>query len=540
MNAFRNITVGRRLALGFGITGALLLAIAAGAWWVLSSLKQGVDVIVTENNRKSELAWHMRADLEEIARSVRNVIVTRDTAVQAKQKDVQTAARQRFDETYASLGKLLVADEERALYASIGQSRGVVLPLLDEAMDQALRGMKEVASETLIDKVQGPQTQWIDAMQAMIDLQAKRTAARVDAMGARHAAATAGLLGGMALAVALSIAMGLGITRSLVRELGGEPAYARDVARRIAGGHLGETIQRRGDDPTSLLAAMQEMQTALRAMVADIQHSAESVAVASAEIAQGNLDLSARTEQQASNLQRTSSSMTQLTETVRHNTASARQASGLAASASAVAGKGSDAVGQVVQRMAEIQSSSQRITEIIGVIDGIAFQTNILALNAAVEAARAGEQGRGFAVVAGEVRSLAQRSAEAAKEIKALISDSVERVDGGSRLVQEAGATMSDIVDQVRQVTTLMEEITHASVEQEAGIGDIGASVHDLDTSTQQNAALVEQNSAAAASLKSQAARLTETVAKFQLASASSAASEDGSPAAAEPALQPA
>jgi methyl-accepting chemotaxis protein len=520
MNWIRNITVGRRLALGFGVSGALLLAIAGGAWWVLATLKQGVDVIVDENNRKTELAWRMRADLEEVARSVRNVIVTRDSAVQAKQKEMQTEARKRFDQSYDALGKLLVADEERTLYASIGNSRGIVLPLLDEVMDQASRGMKEVASETLIDKVQGPQTQWIDAMQALIDLQARRTGARVEEMSARHAAASAGLLGGMALAIVVSVVMGVGITRTLVRQLGGEPRYARDVARRIAAGDLGETIQLRAGDQLSLLAAMQGMQSSLRAMVSDIQRSAEHVSMASAEIAQGNLDLSSRTEQQASNLQRTSSSMTELTETVRQNTASARQASDLAASASVVAGQGSVAVDQVVQRMSEIQASSQRITEIIGVIDGIAFQTNILALNAAVEAARAGEQGRGFAVVAGEVRSLAQRSAEAAKEIKALISDSVERVDGGSRLVVEAGATMKDIVDRVRQVSTLMSEITHASVEQEAGIGEIGASVHDLDTTTQQNAALVEQNSAAAASLKSQAARLTETVSKFELSAA--------------------
>ena len=257
MNWIRNITVGRRLALGFGVSGALLLAIAAGAWGVLSSLKQGVDVIVSENNKKTELAWRMRADLEEVARSVRNVIVTRDSAVQAAQKQAQTAARKRFDQSYDALGTLLVAEEERALYASIGKSRGIVLPLLDEAMDQASRGMKEVASETLIDKVQAPQTQWIDAMQALIDLQAQRTGARVEQMAASHAAASAGLLAGMALAIVVSVLMGVGITRTLVRQLGGEPRYARDVARRIAAGDLGESIRLRAGDQLSLLAAMQ-------------------------------------------------------------------------------------------------------------------------------------------------------------------------------------------------------------------------------------------------------------------------------------------
>lgn len=300
------------------------------------------------------------------------------------------------------------------------------------------------------------------------------------------------------------------------RKLGGEPAYAREVARRIASGDLGEPIRLSHDDGTSLLAAMHEMQS-LRKVVSDMQHSADAVSTASAEIAQGNQDLSSRTESQAGHLQRTSSAMTQLSETVRHNAAVSRQASGLAESASQVAAKGSQSVGEVVQRMAEIQSSSQRITEIIGVIDGIAFQTNILALNAAVEAARAGEQGRGFAVVAGEVRSLVQRSAEAAKEIKVLISDSVERVDGGHRLVAQAGATMAEIVQWVGEVSALMSEITAASAQQEAGIGEIAASVHDLDASTQQNAALVEENAAASESLRTQAHRLAETVARFRL-----------------------
>ncbi|MED5619335.1 methyl-accepting chemotaxis protein [Ideonella sp. BN130291] len=519
MDWFRRITVGQRLALGFGTSLALLLLMAGGAWWVLSSVKQGVDVIVGENNKKTDLAWRMRAELDGIAQSVRTLIVTRNTDVQNAQKDAQAASRKRFDDSYAALGKLIANDpEEKKLYATIGQMRTVVLPLFDESIEQAQRGMKETAAETLIDKVQKPQTEWFAAMQALIDLQTKRTADRVSGMNAGYAAAAVGLAGGALLAVALAAALGAAITRSLTRQLGGEPTYAREVARRIAAGDLGEQIRLRSHDNSSLLAAMHEMQQGLRSMVRDIQQSAESVATASQEIARGNLDLSSRTEQQASSLQETSASMTQLTGTVRQNTSSARQASELAASASEVAAQGGEAVNEVVRRMEEIQASSKRITEIIGVIDGIAFQTNILALNAAVEAARAGEQGRGFAVVAGEVRNLAQRSAQAAKEIKTLISDSVERVEGGSKLVSEAGSTMQDIVQRVRQVSTLVNEITHASVEQESGIGQIGTAVTDLDNMTQQNAALVEQSTAAAESLKSQAARLTDTVSQFRIA----------------------
>ncbi|WP_284616125.1 methyl-accepting chemotaxis protein [Aquabacterium humicola] len=517
MSWVRHLTVGRRLGLGFGLTSLLLLLVAGAAGWALHRTSQGVEVIVRQNNQKTDMAWRLRAELEESARSVRNLIVSRDTEVQAKQKEAQLKARQRFDAIYGQLQALLVDDEEKKLYKTIGELRGVVLPLFDEAIDQASRGMKEMASETLIDKVQKPQTQWIDAMQALIDLQSKRTAAGAESMQAGASAALFGLVGGGVFALLLSAGLGAGIGRSLVRQLGGEPAYARDVARRIAAGDLHVDIALRAGDEGSLLAAMREMQAGLRTLVVQIKQSADSVSVASGEIAHGNLDLSSRTEQQASNLQQTSASMAQLTDTVRTNTSAAREASQLASSAAQVAGDGGATVNEVVRRMEEIQASSRKITEIIGVIDAIAFQTNILALNAAVEAARAGEQGRGFAVVASEVRSLAQRSAQAAREIKTLISDSVERIDGGSKLVTQAGATMADIVARVKQVSTLVAEITQASAEQEAGIGQIGLAVNDLDTMTQQNAALVEQSSAAAESLKGQASRLTETVSQFQL-----------------------
>ncbi|RZL11614.1 MAG: HAMP domain-containing protein [Rubrivivax sp.] len=292
---------------------------------------------------------------------------------------------------------------------------------------------------------------------------------------------------------------------------------AQDVARRIAQGQLHNVIDIRGhDESAELLRALAEMQTALRHLVGEVRQTAESISTASGEIASGNMDLSSRTENTASSLQHAASSMEQLTGNVRHSAQAATQANQLAGQAAQAAQRGSSIVSEVVHNMGEIDGASRRITEIIGVIDGIAFQTNILALNAAVEAARAGEQGRGFAVVASEVRSLAQRSAQAAKEIKTLISASGEKVDSGTKLVHDAGAAMQEIMSSVQHVSDIINEITTSSTEQSTGIGQINQEVNQLDQMTQQNAALVEQSAAAAASLREQAQRLTQSISAFQ------------------------
>ncbi len=308
------------------------------------------------------------------------------------------------------------------------------------------------------------------------------------------------------------------ITRWLVQRLGGEPDYAVAIAGKIAGGDLTVAIDTRDGDRNSLLFAMKSMRDSLAGLVERVRAGTDTIASASQQIAAGNVDLSARTEQQAASLEETAASMEELTSTVKQNSASASEANQLALSASSVAQQGGAVVSQVVQTMGSINQSSRKIVDIIGVIDGIAFQTNILALNAAVEAARAGEQGRGFAVVATEVRNLAQRSAAAAKEIKELISDSVQQVENGSKLVEQAGATMEDVVDSVRRVTDIMSEISAAGEEQRAGIEQVNTAIAGMDAVTQQNAALVEEATAASQSMQDQAAALSELVSVFQLA----------------------
>ena len=342
-----------------------------------------------------------------------------------------------------------------------------------------------------------------------------------------------------AVVAAALVALVIVINRGILRTIGGDPAKAAEVANRIAQGDLTPNIDTAPGDRSSLLYAVRSMRDSLLSTIANIKTSADTIATASQEIASGNLDLSSRTEQQAGSIEETASAMEELTATVKQNADNARQANQLAESASEVAIQGGSVVGQVVQTMEGITDSSRKIAEIIGVIDGIAFQTNILALNAAVEAARAGEQGRGFAVVASEVRSLAQRSASAAKEIKSLIDDSVAKVDTGSKLVEQAGATMTEVVASVRRVTDIVGEISSASQEQSAGIAEVGRAITQMDEGTQQNAALVEQAAAAAQSLQDQAATLAGLVGRFQT-DGSQARTVAAAPAAVKPAARPA
>jgi methyl-accepting chemotaxis protein len=354
----------------------------------------------------------------------------------------------------------------------------------------------------------------LDATTAMAFASSKTAAEHATAVYAQSRLATLALV---AAALCVGAVLSVLITRRLLSQLGGEPAVAAQVAQAVAQGNLSTLIHVRVGDTTSLMARLQHMQTSLSEVVATVRQGSERVAQASDEIAQGNAELSDRTDQQASALQQTAASMDQLGGTVRQNADNARQADELAKTATTVAKQGGEVVSRVVQTMQGINESSRRIGDIIGVIDGIAFQTNILALNAAVEAARAGEQGRGFAVVASEVRSLAQRSADAAREIKSLIATSVQRVEDGSRLVDEAGQTMTAVVTSIGRVTALMSEISAASREQSTGVQQVSSAMTQMDSATQQNAALVQQSAAAAGSLRGQAQDLVNVVAAFKL-----------------------
>ncbi len=352
----------------------------------------------------------------------------------------------------------------------------------------------------------------------LVKTRGAKSKATLDASATIFASSTAmmaAMTGGL---IVLAFVASEWVVRRLAAQLGGEPGYAKTIAAGIAQGDLTQSISLGRRDQGSMVRALGEMQAGLATTLREISASAEAIAAASGEISTGNLDLSQRTEQQAAALEKTAASMEQLTSTVRQNAENARQASTLAENASAVAEAGGNVVGRVVATMGEIDESAKSIRDIIGVIEGIAFQTNILALNAAVEAARAGEDGRGFSVVAGEVRTLAQRSATAAKEIKALIGASVERVANGAALAQDAGRTMDDVVRAVKRVTDIMGEISAASGEQSAGIDEIGRAVTQMDAGTQQNAALVEQAAAAAHALDDQAQSLKTLVGRFRLA----------------------
>jgi methyl-accepting chemotaxis protein len=523
------ITIGKRLAIGFG---AVLMLMAVLAGLTIQRVGQ-IDDILTHindvNSVKQRYAINFRGSVHDRAIALRDVVLAGSADASRPHAELIRKLDDKYQQSAGPLDALFAArkdllPEEKQALATIKDVESRTQPLIAKVI--ALRQADNVPeAAALLDKQAAPAfVEWLASVNRLIDLEEKLN---------NDAAKEARALTGSFLAwmlVLLAVAVGAGavaawyISRNLLRQLGGQPDYAVAIAGAIAGGDLSVPIDTPADDKSSLLFAMKGMRDSLVTIVSQVRTGTMTIANASTEITAGNHDLSERSERQAGTLEETASSMEELTGTVRQNADNARQANALAESASSVAQRGGAVVAQVVQTMAAINQSSRQIAEIIGVIDGIAFQTNILALNAAVEAARAGEQGRGFAVVAGEVRNLAQRSASAAKEIKGLISDSVAKVDDGAKLVDEAGSTMEEIVTSVKRVTDIMAEISLASQEQSAGIEQVNRAIGQMDETTQQNATLVEQAGAAATALQEEAENLARLVSIFKLSGVDSAA----------------
>ncbi|MBQ0936879.1 methyl-accepting chemotaxis protein [Ideonella paludis] len=514
MQSLRKVSIGARLTVLIGILLSMMLVVAGTSLWRMSSLNQDMASLysgrVVPLTQLKVVADSYAVAIVDAAHKVRDGAMPSDKAIAAieqARKDINSAWT-----AYAQLPKegdeVALANAAAALIQTADKTTEEEIRLMKADDRVALAQFAATALYPAIDPVS-------DAVSKLVEFQLKD--AKLDFEHGQEVFTTAM----WRVSAMLLVAVLFGATAAVLvtRSITGPMAEAVDVARAVASGDLNVRVAAQGrDESAQMLQALSDMTRGLATVVGDVRHSADSIATGAAQIAAGNADLSQRTEEQAANLEQTAAAMEQLSSTVKHNADTAQQANQLAVSASEVAMRGGAVVDQVVSTMGEISASSKKIGEIIATIDGIAFQTNILALNAAVEAARAGEQGRGFAVVASEVRSLAQRSAEASKEIRTLISGSVEKVEAGSRLVGDAGTTMTEIVSHVRRVADLIGEISHASSEQTTGIGQVSDAVGQLDHVTQQNAALVEQSAAAAESLSHQAVKLQAAVQQFQLA----------------------
>jgi methyl-accepting chemotaxis protein len=519
---FLNLTIAKRLGLGFGLVSLFLLLVIALGLTSMRQIQDRMDEATKVNNVETRLAQTMDLTVTERALALRNLILLKEekeiqieVARIAEQEKKYAAAQQKLGEMFAKLEG--TSSEEKSLLEQIRTQSGLAAPFIQRAAALALEQKQDDAYKLLRYEFRPVQKRWWELLRTLIAVEEKQNSEASSMAEAAYSQARLVMLSIGSLALLTSLLAAVLITRSVTRQLGCEPDEAAAIAGQIASGNLAVPIHTRAGDTHSLLHAMQSMRDSLAQIVQQVHASTETIATAAGQIAMGNLDLSSRTEQQASTLEQTASSMEELTSTVRINTDHARQANGLAESASDVATKGGAVVAQVVDTMAAIDVSARKIVDIIAVIDGIAFQTNILALNAAVEAARAGEQGRGFAVVATEVRNLAQRSAAAAKEIKDLIGDSVDKVQAGNRLVEQAGSTMHEVVASVRRVTGIMSEMMSASQEQSAGIEQINIAVTQMDNVTQQNAALVEEAAAAAQAMQEQVNSLNEVVSVFRV-----------------------
>jgi methyl-accepting chemotaxis protein len=508
------LSIAQQFGLIVGVAVLALLGIIALSLLRVQALGQTVEQLANHQVERLQLAQRWRSNIAVNSTRVFAIVQSEGDDLQNYFKDVVAATTVDTSTVQKRYTELETSPEGLRIHEELGQARKPYLEARDKALALKKAGDLAQAKAVALSSYAPLMDKYNAAADKMVAYQARRSAEQAAEAAAmirayRLTVLAAGVAG-LALLGLLAWVVVSGIRRSL--------ASASEAVHSIGEGDLSRDIRVEGrGEVAEMLRSMQRMQSSLVRIVGAVRQSSDSIATGSAEIANGNADLSQRTEEQAANLEQTAASMEELTSTVRNNADTARQAAALANAASAAAVQGGSVVSQVVATMQDISTASNKITDIIGVIDGIAFQTNILALNAAVEAARAGEQGRGFAVVAAEVRTLAQRSANAAKEIKGLISNSAEKVEAGTRLVGEAGQSMEGIVAQVRKVNDLIEEISHATGEQTTGISQVGDAVNQLDQVTQQNAALVEQSAAAAESLKHQAAQLAEVVSVFKL-----------------------
>ncbi|WP_269466979.1 methyl-accepting chemotaxis protein [Acidovorax carolinensis] len=506
------LRIAHKLWLAVVLIVVMLIAVVGFSGYRSAKVQAQADAVAKEMEARVSSAIRWAGLTETNAARTQALIVSSDPAVELEFKDVISATSAQISEVQKSLEAMSLAEQDRAQMAKIAAARKTMVDLRAQARQLKADGQAEQAVALVKQAYNPAVTAYLQTLRDFVQMQQQTAHTNLAEMAASRML-TVKLA---AVAVAALLLAIIGGAYFLIRSIQQPLAQANDLAARIAAGDLSmQATITRGDEFGDLLRSQYAMSDALGRVVHQVRQSTDSIATASAEIATGNHDLSARTEQTSSNLQQTAAAMEQFTSTIQQSASSAQQASSLAVGATGVARRGGEVVTQVVATMDEINHSSKKIADIIGVIDGIAFQTNILALNAAVEAARAGEQGRGFAVVASEVRSLAQRSAEAAKEIKQLINASVEKVDTGSRLVADAGGTMADIVQSVQRVTDMIGEITAASTEQSVGVAQVNQAVGNLDQMTQQNAALVEESAAAAQSLREQAEQLAQMVSVF-------------------------
>ncbi|SEL10719.1 methyl-accepting chemotaxis protein [Roseateles sp. YR242] len=514
MLALDNIKIGKRLLLAFAAICALLVAVGVLAYVGLQGVGAQLDRITDDQYPKVKQAAVMTRAVNQQARSARNLVILTDAQQRAEELSKLQDQLPIVDEAFRKLAPMMSSDAGKALLATMLEKRRLYREQLALFVEKIKANDLDAAKTVLLDKVRGPQLAYMKELESFTTHEEERMDQSGDEADKAMAQAVTYIVSGSIVAVLFAIAAGVLITRSITRPVDD----AVQALKRVAAGDLtSDLVVVRQDEMGELLRAVDQTTRALRQVVTSVRQGVDSVSTAAGQIAAGNLDLSGRTEQQASALQQTASSMEQLTSTVTESASSARQAADLANAASQSAGKGGSVVADVVSTMNEITESSKKIGSITSVIDGIAFQTNILALNAAVEAARAGEHGRGFAVVAAEVRTLAQRSAQAAKEINSLIGSSIERVEAGAHHASLAGTTMQEIVAQVEKVSQLIREISSAASEQSAGIGQVNTAVVHMDQATQQNAALVEESAAAAQSLDEQARSLMKTVEAFKV-----------------------